>query len=103
MPPRPPIDPHAPAAISYTSGTTGFPKGAVHSQHNMLWQGAAGPRRPIPARADERHGVVVAADAAQPLVLGPLFAWLKNTTSVCIDRIDPLGLRDWLRDEASPE
>jgi acyl-CoA synthetase (AMP-forming)/AMP-acid ligase II len=98
-PPRPVIDPHAPAAISYTSGTTGFPKGAVHSQHNMLWQGAVA-REVDPGPADERHGVLLPLTLLNLIVLGPLFAWLKCTTSVCIDRIDALGLRDWLRDEA---
>lgn len=34
------IDPHAPAGIAYTSGTTGSPKGIVHSQHNLLLPGA---------------------------------------------------------------
>jgi acyl-CoA synthetase (AMP-forming)/AMP-acid ligase II len=34
------VDPHAPAAIAYTSGTTGRPKGAVHSQYTLLLPGA---------------------------------------------------------------
>ena len=34
------VDPLAPAGIAYTSGTTGYPKGAVHSQHNLLMPGA---------------------------------------------------------------
>ncbi|HUP73778.1 MAG TPA: AMP-binding protein [Acidimicrobiales bacterium] len=98
-PPRPPIDPHAPAAISYTSGTTGFPKGAVHSQHNMLWQGAVA-RETDPGPSDERHGVVLPLTLLNLMVLGPLFAWLKDTTCICIDRVDAVGLRDWLRDES---
>src|SRR5687767_15282419 len=34
------VDPFAPAGPAYTSGTTGHPKGAVHSQHNLLVPGA---------------------------------------------------------------
>lgn len=39
-PPEVQIDPHAPAGIAYTSGTTGSPKAVVHSQHNLLMPGA---------------------------------------------------------------
>jgi acyl-CoA synthetase (AMP-forming)/AMP-acid ligase II len=89
------IDPHAPAAIAYTSGTTGFPKGAVHSQHNMLWPGADG-RDNDPGPPDERHGVVLPLTLLNLMILGPLFAWAKGTTCVCVDRTDPIGLRDWI-------
>ena len=40
-PPKRIIDPDAPATILYTSGTTGFPKGVVHSQANYMRTAAA--------------------------------------------------------------
>ena len=32
-------------------------------------------------------------------VLGPLFAFCKGTTCVCVDRTDPVGLVEWIRNE----
>jgi acyl-CoA synthetase (AMP-forming)/AMP-acid ligase II len=92
------VDPHAPAAIAYTSGTTGFPKGAVHSQHNMLWPGVDA-RENDPAPEDERHGVLLPLTLLNLQVLGPVFAFVKRSTCVCVDRTDPVGLADWVRTE----
>ena len=92
------VDPFAPAAIAYTSGTTGQPKGAVHSQHNLLLPGAA-------SRATGRYGPGLRIGVVLPLtilnlvVLGPLTAFQLGTCCVAIDRIDPLGLADWIRRE----
>jgi long-chain acyl-CoA synthetase len=32
-------------------------------------------------------------------ILGPLFAFLKGTTCVCVDRTDALGVAEWIRTE----
>jgi acyl-CoA synthetase (AMP-forming)/AMP-acid ligase II len=92
------VDPWEPAAIAYTSGTSGFPKGAVHSQHNILLPGAvnaAESRYP----ADAPQGVVLPLTILNVIVLGPMTAFQDGTACVAIDRIDPVGLAGWVRDE----
>jgi acyl-CoA synthetase (AMP-forming)/AMP-acid ligase II len=92
------VDPFAPAAIAYTSGTTGFPKGAVHSQHNLLVPGAV-------AAATGAYGSEVAQGVMLPLtilnlvVLVPLLAFQDGSRCVVMDRTDALGVADWVRRE----
>jgi acyl-CoA synthetase (AMP-forming)/AMP-acid ligase II len=90
-------DPHAPAAIAYTSGTTGYPKGAVHSQHNLLLPGAV-------AAATGRYngrsqGVVLALTILNMQVLGPLTAFQDGASCVAIDQVKPQQLAAWIRQE----
>jgi long-chain acyl-CoA synthetase len=96
--PRDGSDPFGPAAIAYTSGTTGLPKGAVHSQHNLLLPGAVS--RATGRYAPElRKGVVLPLTILNLVVLGPLTAFQIGSCCVCIDRIDPEGLAGWIRRE----
>jgi acyl-CoA synthetase (AMP-forming)/AMP-acid ligase II len=92
------VDPHGPAAIAYTSGTTGRPKGAVHSQHNLLLPGAVARAR-AQYRPDDRVGVVLPLTIVNLIALGPLLAWQVGATCVAIDRVDAPGLAGWIRDE----
>jgi acyl-CoA synthetase (AMP-forming)/AMP-acid ligase II len=92
------IDPFAPAAIAYTSGTTGRPKGAVHGQHNLLLPGAvAHLERRVPPGT--RQAAVLPLTILNLVVLEVLAAWYDGRTLVAIDRVDPLGLAEWIRRE----
>ncbi len=92
------VDPHAPAAIAYTSGTTGRPKGAVHSQHNIIWSGISS-RTSYPAIPGERHGTALSCTILNLLLLGPVWSFVRGTTAVLIDRTDPVGLTSAIRAE----
>ena len=92
------VDPHAPAGIAYTSGTTGRPKGAVHSQHNLLLPGAVlvatrgyGP--------DLRKGDCFPFTILNMAVLTTLLVSQAGGTSIVMDRIDAEGVAEWIRHE----
>src|SRR5262245_27898334 len=92
------VDPFAPAAIAYTSGTTGRPKGVVHSQHNLVLPGAA-------TVASRRYGPELRKGDCLPLTILNLLALTTllvsqaGGTCVIMDRIDADGVADWIRDE----
>ncbi|MFZ4603367.1 MAG: class I adenylate-forming enzyme family protein [Caulobacterales bacterium] len=99
--PRPMIDPHAPAAIAYTSGTTGRPKGAVHSQHNMVLVAAtthAGVRG-AHWRPTLRRGVTLPLTILNLMILDAITPLSGGGACVCIDRADALGIAEWVRNE----
>jgi long-chain acyl-CoA synthetase len=93
-----PVDPFLPAAIAYTSGTTGFPKGVVHSQHNIVMVGAMSRLRATqePIR---RGGVALPLTILNLMILGPVAAFQGGNTTILMDRIDALGLAEWIKAE----
>jgi long-chain acyl-CoA synthetase len=72
-PKRPRIDPFAPAVIMYTSGTTGVPKGVVHSQHNMVVVAAASFAHDL-MHPDARRGSCLPLTITNLMILGPVAA-----------------------------
>jgi len=96
--PKVAIDPFAPALISYTSGTTGLPKGAVHTQHNAVLVGLA-----INAHdstdAGMRQGVVLALTINNMLIVGILYAWASGSPLICIDKTDTATIVEFVKRE----
>lgn len=89
------LDPHSPAGIAYTSGTTGTPKGVVHSQHNLLLPGAVlvaergwGP--------ELRKGDCLPLTILNLMVLTTLLTAQAQGCCVVMDRRDPDGVLAWL-------
>ena len=80
-----PPEPTAPAAIAYTSGTTGRPKGAVHTQQQLLYPAAAA----IATEgldADSRIGTPLPLSTLNVLLLGPVTGLACGGVAVMMER-----------------
>ena len=93
------VDPFAPAGIAYTSGTTGYPKGATHSQHNLLVPGAMlGASRGWGPSL--RKGDFLALTILNMQVLTTLATAQAGGCAIVFDRNDPVGVAEWIRARA---
>ena len=90
-------DPSAPAGIAYTSGTTGFPKGAVHCQAALIMPGAATvARRGWDQRL--RKGDSLPLTILNMMVLTTLLTSQAGGTAVIIDQPDVESIVAWIRE-----
>ncbi|MDE0580726.1 MAG: AMP-binding protein [bacterium] len=96
--PWPKCDPLAVAAIAYTSGTTGNPKGVMHSQHNALLPGAVAVARGS-YDADDVFLCVHPLTILNLQVLHGLTTIQALAVCAIADRHDPVSLAHWIKQE----
>jgi long-chain acyl-CoA synthetase len=86
------------AGVAYTSGTTGRPKGVMHSHRNLLLPGAS----LVAARGygpDLRRGDCASLTILNLQVTSTLLTTQAGGAQIVMDRVDPVGIATWIREE----
>lgn len=93
------IDPFAPAAIAYTSGTTGRPKGAVHSQHGLMVVAVQAALRSRAQGPAFRRAATLPLTILNIVAKEGLASFAAGGTFVIADRLDAVGVAEWIARE----
>ena len=92
----PEVEPGNECWIQYTGGTTGVPKGVIHT-HNSILAAQYGVAFELGIEPDERHALVAPlTHGALPFFLG---VWLRGGTNIILGGFDPIQLLDTIQRE----
>lgn len=92
------VDPGAPAGLAYTSGTTGRPKGAIHTQRNLLTPGAV-LAHTRGYGTDLRKGDCFPLTVLNVMVLTTLLTSQAGGCAVIMDQMFAEGVAEWIERE----